>query len=152
MATQNRVLSDLRREMSSQIQKIVPNRKIDPGADWTEHNPEDGENIRSISAPARVFQIGDFVPNGTFAIGGSTRNQVGDIEVVFAYPSSEKWSCAAQDDMIQIDNFLLGNPSTVTGVAGRWVNTEKPLRIEQSQEDARKFYVLTVMCHLETTF
>ena len=152
MADTARVMADLRRELSTQIQKIAPVRMIDASAAWAEHNPTDGQDIRAISPTSRVFQIGDFVQVTAYQVGGNHRSTLYDLEITFAYPSSEKWGVSAHSDMMQIDSFLLGNPSVVEGVAGRWVSNDKPLRVEQSTEDAKKFFILTVACHLETTF
>ena len=151
MATMNAVVRDLRRELSTNIQSLTPNRKVESEKDWVEYISSNGKTIRDTSPEARTFEIGEFSRTDNFGFGGSIRQTVGEIEITFAYPSTEPWSLAAQDDMMAIDTYFLVNPSTVTGCSNRWVNPLKPLRVEDSQEDARKFYVLTVLCYLETT-
>ena len=151
MVTFNTAWSSLRAEMVSDIHKMGSNRWVEPEHKFIEFKSSpDHQDIKRYSAAPRQFQI--YAPKNIEipTVGGSTSTKAFAVDIVFAYPATDAWDCAALDDTDKIRTWFIAHPSRVTGVMGRWSDVGDIVTSEDS-EDMRRYWTLRLSIQIEIT-
>jgi hypothetical protein len=154
MANLNEILENLILEIETNIKATVSNRPIDPRAMFERFKPdENNQDIRQYSASPRHFQIMNPVHVGDFQIGNNTTHPEFLIDVVFAYPEKNDpaWNAAAADDVDKICWYFRTTPSSVSGVAARYIAPDMQIKNEKSADDLRRYWTITISVHTEVS-
>lgn len=149
-------LRELSAEVSWSIRAITPNRPIE--AKWSrfkEHDPHKTQrHITDISGIARLFEIGEFLDNGTSYQGYTTEGLNFESYVTFAYPRDPDWHRAALDDISEIRHWFVNHQggSGVDGISSRIFDYETKVVIEKNMDDPWDYYTIRLLVRADITF
>lgn len=151
MVALHRTITDLREELSTQIQSISALRVIDPAYRFSEMKNSDAQIIDEKDCSPRTFQISQQDIVEPVDVGHSTTQNITKFQISFSYPSVGEWSSAAFDDMDHVRHWINTHPSALPGVASRYVMPADAIATQQVPSERRRIWILTVTAYIEVT-
>lgn len=118
MTTTVTALLGVREEVENRILALTPHRIIKQRATFMLHK-NDKKPITEMMGRSRLFEIGDFDRGPRWHIGIAERGVIYTAPITIVYARGPEWAAAALDDIDQIDDDLLLNPTIASGVAIR---------------------------------
>lgn len=150
-AAETALLADVRGRIIDLTPDHEPSKRF-----WKRMNTRrgGGKTIEEMGAHRpRLFEIGPGEPFGEFYVGGNVLGSIVHYPITIVYPDNgeDGWMRGALSDAAKIRHDLITNPSTASGVQGRYLDPQQQPMPEQSEADPIIWLRLTLKVFYEYT-